>query len=186
MLYTFMRVCEDYLRKLFNTFWFLPTLVSLLGPLLAFLFLELDQHLSLDHTPFLFHEGTAEADMILHHCRFVDYGGWTDILDHDCRPPTGFQSIYTASLTRLLTGSCHPDSGWRVFRDFCIFAACTCGDPRPDSHRSRFLPHAQCYSGPWSWFSGIGTAPDLRSSYWAGDLGCRHCCTHCRADAAGD
>ncbi len=65
MLYTFMRVCEDYLRKLFNTFWFLPTLVSLLGPLLAFLFLELDQHLSLDHTPFLFHEGTAEADMIL-------------------------------------------------------------------------------------------------------------------------
>jgi uncharacterized membrane protein len=65
MLYTFKRVFEDYLRKLFNTFWFLPTLVSLLGPLLAFFFLELDQHLNLDHTPFLFHEGTAEADVIL-------------------------------------------------------------------------------------------------------------------------
>ncbi len=65
MLYTFNKVFEDYLRKLLNTFWFMPGLVSLLGPLLAFLFLELDHHLSLDHEPFLFHGGTAEADTIL-------------------------------------------------------------------------------------------------------------------------
>jgi uncharacterized membrane protein len=65
MLYTLNKVFEDYLRKLLNTFWFMPSLVSLLGPLLAFLFLELDHHLSLGHQSLLFHGGTAEADTIL-------------------------------------------------------------------------------------------------------------------------
>lgn len=65
MLYMFNRMFEDFLRKLLNTFWFMPGLVSLLGPLLAFFFLELDDHLNLGHAPFLFHSGIAEADTIL-------------------------------------------------------------------------------------------------------------------------
>jgi uncharacterized membrane protein len=65
MLYTFNKVLEEYLRKLLNTFWFLPGLVSFLGPLLAWLFLELDAHLKLSQEPLLFHGGTAEADTIL-------------------------------------------------------------------------------------------------------------------------
>jgi uncharacterized membrane protein len=65
MLYTFNKVFEGYRRKLLNTFWFVPGLVSLLGPLLAFLFLELDHNLSLSQEPLIFHGGTAEADTIL-------------------------------------------------------------------------------------------------------------------------
>jgi uncharacterized membrane protein len=65
MFDTFTTVFEDVLRKLLNTFWFMPGLVSLLGPLLAFLFLELDHHFSLSQEPLLFQGGTAEADTIL-------------------------------------------------------------------------------------------------------------------------
>src|SRR5581483_8159800 len=65
MFYTFHKIFEDYLRKLLNTFWFVPGLVSLLGPLLALLFLELDRHLNLSQEPFVFHGGAAEADAIL-------------------------------------------------------------------------------------------------------------------------
>lgn len=65
MLYTFNKVFEDYLRKLLNTFWFVPSLVSLLGPLLALLFLELDHHFILSQGTLIFHGGTAEADTIL-------------------------------------------------------------------------------------------------------------------------
>ena len=65
MLYTFNKVIEDYLRKLLSTFWFVPGLVSLFGPLLAFFFLELDYHLRFNQVPLMFHGGTAEADTIL-------------------------------------------------------------------------------------------------------------------------
>ncbi len=65
MFYTFTKVFEDYLRKLLNTFWFVPGLVSLFGPLLAWLFLGLDRNLSLSQGSFIFHGGTAEADIIL-------------------------------------------------------------------------------------------------------------------------
>src|SRR5205807_885284 len=50
---------------LLNTFWFVPALVSLFGPLLAFLLLELDQSLHPDLGLFGFRGGTAEASTIL-------------------------------------------------------------------------------------------------------------------------
>jgi uncharacterized membrane protein len=65
MMYTFNHAFEDYLRKLLNTFWFVPGLVSLFGPLLAFLFLVLDHYLNLGQAAFMFHGGTAEANTIL-------------------------------------------------------------------------------------------------------------------------
>jgi uncharacterized membrane protein len=65
MTYTLNHALEDNLRKLLNTFWFIPGLVSLLGPLLALLFLELDHYLNLSQLSFMFHGGTAEADTIL-------------------------------------------------------------------------------------------------------------------------
>ena len=71
------------------------------------------------------------------------------------------------------------------FRNFCLFVACTCRDPRPDPCQSRFLPHAQCHSGPRPWLPGIGTSPDLRSPYRPGDSGRRDCCAYCCTDTAG-
>lgn len=65
MTYTLNHALEDNLRKLLNTFWFVPGLVSLLGPLLAFLFVELDHYLNLSQVSFMFHGGTAEANTIL-------------------------------------------------------------------------------------------------------------------------
>lgn len=65
MLYTLNKMFENYRRMLLNTFWFVPGLVSLLGPLFALLFLALDHNLNLSQEPFMFHGGTAEADTIL-------------------------------------------------------------------------------------------------------------------------
>jgi len=62
---SFNKVFNDYRRTLFNTFWFVPALVSLAGPLLAFLFLTIDSHLSMVQERFMFHGGTAEAGTIL-------------------------------------------------------------------------------------------------------------------------
>ena len=62
---SFNRVFANYCRSLFNTFWFVPALVSLLGPLLAFFFLTIDARLLVGQEPFLFHGGIAQASAIL-------------------------------------------------------------------------------------------------------------------------
>jgi uncharacterized membrane protein len=65
MIANFKRAFKDSWRKLVNGFWFVPLLISLLGPLLAIFFLNLD-HLAgqVDRT-FLFSGGTAEASVVL-------------------------------------------------------------------------------------------------------------------------
>lgn len=65
MLDDFNKALEDYWRALLSTFWFVPGLVSLLGPLLAFFFLNLDYHLKSGQVLFVFSGGTAEASTIL-------------------------------------------------------------------------------------------------------------------------
>jgi len=62
---SFNKVFNDYRRALYNTFWFVPALVSLMGPLLAFLFLRIDSSLSVVQERFIFHGGTAAASTIL-------------------------------------------------------------------------------------------------------------------------
>ncbi len=61
----FTKVFTDYRRVLFNTFWFVPALVSLMGPLLGLLLLSIDTHLSATQEHVLFHGGTAEASILL-------------------------------------------------------------------------------------------------------------------------
>ena len=65
MLAHFNKVLRKYWRNLFNVFWFIPGLVSLLGPLLALFFLILDHHLGRAENLFLFSGGAAEASTIL-------------------------------------------------------------------------------------------------------------------------
>src|SRR5450432_925209 len=65
MLEDFNRILGDYWRTLLNTFWFVPGLISLIGPLLAFFLLKLDHDLNLDRAIFIFHGGTTEASTIL-------------------------------------------------------------------------------------------------------------------------
>ncbi len=62
---SFNKMFTDSRRALFNTFWSIPALVSLMGPLLAFLFLRIDATLSGVQERFIFHGGTAEASTIL-------------------------------------------------------------------------------------------------------------------------
>ncbi len=62
---SFNKVFTDSRRALFNTFWFVPALISLIGPLLAFLLLRIDATLSGIQERLLFHGGTAEASTIL-------------------------------------------------------------------------------------------------------------------------
>ncbi|BCL84255.1 DUF2254 domain-containing protein [Ktedonobacteria bacterium brp13] len=62
---SFNKVLKNYRRAFFNTFWFVPALISLLGPLLAFLFLRIDTNLSVVQEHFIFQGGTAEANTIL-------------------------------------------------------------------------------------------------------------------------
>jgi len=62
---SFNKVFNDSRRALFNTFWFVPALVSLMGPLLAFLLLRIDATLSDVQEHVLFHGGLAEASTIL-------------------------------------------------------------------------------------------------------------------------
>ncbi|GAC1425513.1 MAG: hypothetical protein NVS4B1_10740 [Ktedonobacteraceae bacterium] len=62
---SFNKVFNDYRRGLLNTFWFVPALVSLAGPLLAYLFLTVDARLSIVQERLIFHGGTAEASTIL-------------------------------------------------------------------------------------------------------------------------
>ena len=62
---SFNKVFSDYRRALFNTFWFVPALVSLAGPLLAFIFLFIDSRLSVGQEEFILHGGTVEASTIL-------------------------------------------------------------------------------------------------------------------------
>jgi uncharacterized membrane protein len=52
-------------RVLLNTFWFVPAIVSLAGPLLALLFLEVDHRVQTRQIRFIFHGGFPEAGTIL-------------------------------------------------------------------------------------------------------------------------
>jgi uncharacterized membrane protein len=61
----FQKTVNHSQRTLFNTFWFVPAIVSLWGPLLALLFLQVDHHVQTDQIWFIFHGGFAEADTIL-------------------------------------------------------------------------------------------------------------------------
>ena len=65
MLANFTRAFKDHWRHLVNGFWFVPLLVSLLGPLLAFFFLTLDHYVGQVNRTFLFSGGAAEASIIL-------------------------------------------------------------------------------------------------------------------------
>src|SRR5450432_4082089 len=65
MLEDFNRILGDYWRTLLNTFWFVPGLISLIGPLLAFFLLKLDHDLNLDRAIFIFSGGVTEANTIL-------------------------------------------------------------------------------------------------------------------------
>ncbi len=65
MLNDFNKALEKYRRVLLNSFWFVPALVSLAGPLLAILFLALDHGLQPNLGQFVFHGGTTEANTIL-------------------------------------------------------------------------------------------------------------------------
>jgi uncharacterized membrane protein len=61
----FTRAFKDRWRHLINGFWFVPLLISLLGPLLAFFFLTLDNIVGQVDRTFLFSGGAAEASIIL-------------------------------------------------------------------------------------------------------------------------
>ena len=61
----FTRAFKDRWRHLINGFWFVPLLISLLGPLLAFFFLALDNYVGEVDRTFLFSGGAAEASIIL-------------------------------------------------------------------------------------------------------------------------
>ena len=65
MLANFTRAFKDRWRHLINGFWFVPLLVSLLGPLLAVFFLTLDHYVGEVDRTFLFSGGAAEASIIL-------------------------------------------------------------------------------------------------------------------------
>ncbi len=65
MLNDFNRMFNDYGRMLLNTFWFMPALISLIGPLLAIIFLNLDHYLNPDRGMFIFSGGVTEANTIL-------------------------------------------------------------------------------------------------------------------------
>src|SRR6266702_8807625 len=65
MIANFTRAFKDYWRHLVNGFWFVPLLISLLGPLLALFFLALDHFVGQVDRTFLFSGGAAEASIIL-------------------------------------------------------------------------------------------------------------------------
>jgi len=65
MLANFTRTFKDHWRTLINGFWFVPLLISLLGPLLALFFLALDHYVGQVDRTFLFSGGAAEASIIL-------------------------------------------------------------------------------------------------------------------------
>src|SRR5258708_2528586 len=65
MLANFRRAVKDHWRNLVNGFWFVPGLISLLGPLLALFFLTLDHHVGRAVNLFIFSGGAAEASTIL-------------------------------------------------------------------------------------------------------------------------
>src|SRR6266581_118814 len=65
MLANFKRAFKDHWRHLVNGFWFVPLLISLLGPLLALFFLALDHYVGEVDRTFLFSGGAAEASIIL-------------------------------------------------------------------------------------------------------------------------
>jgi uncharacterized membrane protein len=65
MLANFTRAFKDHWRHLVNGFWFVPLLISILGPLLALFFLALDHYIGEVDRTFLFSGGAAEASIIL-------------------------------------------------------------------------------------------------------------------------
>ena len=62
---SFRKAFTDYRRHLFNTFWFVPATVSLLGPLFALLFLKIDALFPAGQDSFLFRGGISDASTIL-------------------------------------------------------------------------------------------------------------------------
>jgi uncharacterized membrane protein len=168
MLYTFNKVFVGYRRKLLNTFWFVPSLVSLLGPLLAFLFLELDHNLSLSQEPLIFHGGTAEADTIL------------STIAGSLITVAGLAFSITIVVLQLVSSQYTPRALRGFLQDrvtqavaggfFAIFA---------------FSSHSQRHCCPWSWLLGIGALTHLRSPYGPGDSSLRYCGAPCSTDTSG-
>ena len=64
-MHGFTKLLNDYRRTLFNTFWFVPALISLMGPLLAILFVRIDASIPFFQERSIFQGGTAEASTIL-------------------------------------------------------------------------------------------------------------------------
>lgn len=61
MFNDFDRTLDEYWRMLSSTFWFVPAFVSLIGPLLAFICLHLDDYFRPLRETFVFEGGIAEA-----------------------------------------------------------------------------------------------------------------------------
>lgn len=59
------KTLDDSRRALLDSFWFVPSLVSLFGPLLAVFFLMIDHAFQVKHLPLLFSGGATEASTIL-------------------------------------------------------------------------------------------------------------------------
>ena len=65
MVANFTRAFKDHWRNLVSGFWFVPLLISLLGPLFALFFLTLDHLVGQIDRTYLFSGGAAEASIIL-------------------------------------------------------------------------------------------------------------------------
>lgn len=89
MFNAFNKVLDDYRRTLLSTFWFVPGLVSLLGPLLTFFFLNLDHRLTSIQALFVFSGGIVEVNTIL--STMINYCS-LEILEATRRSPCREQS----------------------------------------------------------------------------------------------
>lgn len=83
-----------------DSMWFVPSLITLGGALLALATVRIDQHIKLGSrgsTVWLFGGGVDGARGVLVHFQHDDYGHWTGLFDHDRRPAAGVQSVFASA-----------------------------------------------------------------------------------------
>lgn len=183
MLDDFNRMFADYWRILLNTFWFVPGLVSLAGPLLALFFLNLDHYFYPGRVMFIFSGGATEANTILSTIAgsLITVAGLAFSITI-----VVLQLVASEYTPRALRGfparSCHSSCCRRLLRHFRVFLDRARYRTRVFPHRlwlSARLQYHHCY---WSRFSRTRALTDLCASYRAGYPGLGYRGTSYRAD----
>ena len=175
----FKHLMRNCWRALLHTFWFIPGIVSLCGPSLAFIFLTLDKSTkgTLQHPISLMAMLWPQA-----HCSrqslVIDHRGWLGLFDYHCCTPIGLEPVHPACpawvladrTTQVVAG------GFFAIFAYALIVLTTTREPSPAD--PGFIPQLSITVAIGLGFLGLVLLLRLHPSYRKHHPGPSHCSTY--------